>query len=1028
LKKIAHIVLVIALCLPASLAAQYENSRFKKFTIASGLSDNAVSSIAQDEKGFIWIGTHNGLNRFDARIFDKFYSSADTATISGSRINQLKTFSNGNLGVMTNKGFAVLNTQTLKIKRYEVPDTTRLSFSSNYIFDAVELPGNRFAFTGATGFYVCGSSGNFITRYEHFSLKDLEENKRRIFFGNNIFAVSEKDYLLYYHDMQLGYYDYRQNKFSLTSPSITEKWKNFSVSQNLWTIKKQINRDEYLFLSFINDSLVYYNHKTGLRKATRLPITAIKSFFWDSYINFVNDSNFTVNCAGKGFYLFTLNRSTGSVTMSPALLLPEYKCTVLFTDREGRLWVGTSEGLLMYKKELPQINAISTDLPSDSKKSETENTCIYKYSGKLFVGRFSDNNGIVVYDDRTKKVIRSINFFNGNNKYNGVLTIQCYYPDTLWVSTEKGILWLNVNNYSYGRVDPNDVYRLTLMRLGSPAPDGKAWLLRHFTNTVIRYDINKREFEDAGLTPPYLNLVKGIKHIVQDSYGNTWFAGNGLCRWNAALQKIDTVIGRMAGRYPLETRVSCIAADRHGSLWLAVIDNGLLELRIKENKWVVHTSNPLIPESQLGTFSPVVNDLLWFSNGISFVSLNVVTRETSVYGEAAGVPAKNNVSHGKHYFYDTVENKLYLSILDYFAELPLPPESEIPKTSIIIKQLLINNQTKINFPADTIALSYQQNQLTITPGIIDFEQGTWYRYEYKFNNQPEWNPLGENPAIILNNLNAGKHQIAIRVSGVNKPVHEKKITIIISPPIWKTTGFYIFSALFTAGCLYLLYKRRVKNIRSKASVNYRLAEFEMKALHAQMNPHFIFNCLNSIKGLIVNNQNHEASQYLNRFSVLVRKNLDHSRSQFISLKENIDYLIQYMEIENYRFGNIKYSVTAEEEIDTEETLIAPMLLQPLVENAIWHAPQHSLIEIRISFTQHNNIITCIIDDNGLGILHKQKQAPAGGRHSVGLKNIQERISLLNQKFGLGYELNIRDKSEVGPGNNGTMAVLHFKSK
>ena len=158
-------------------------------------------------------------------------------------------------------------------------------------------------------------------------------------------------------------------------------------------------------------------------------------------------------------------------------------------------------------------------------------------------------------------------------------------------------------------------------------------------------------------------------------------------------------------------------------------------------------------------------------------------------------------------------------------------------------------------------------------------------------------------------------------------------------------------------------------MRQKANIDKLLAQTEMKALHSQMNPHFIFNSLNSIREMILNNENKEASHYLSKFAQLIRMTLDQSGQSFISLRNTIDYLQRYIEMEKIRNGHFTWSMNVDKRLDMDETVLPPMLIQPFIENAIWHGVtgNRKNINIQINFKKENDHLVCTIDDNGIGI-------------------------------------------------------------
>lgn len=215
-----------------------------------------------------------------------------------------------------------------------------------------------------------------------------------------------------------------------------------------------------------------------------------------------------------------------------------------------------------------------------------------------------------------------------------------------------------------------------------------------------------------------------------------------------------------------------------------------------------------------------------------------------------------------------------------------------------------------------------------------------------------------------------------------------------------------------------------------AGINEQLAEARLSALQAQMNPHFVFNALNSIKRMILDSDNENASRYLSKFALMIRMTLNHSKEIFVTLHENIQYIKAYLEMEQLRFGEqFTYSIYTSENIDVTETTIPSMMIQPLVENAIWHGLMQAEGEkkIRIRFVEEEGKITCTVEDNGIGIRQseKMKQAANPSHRSVGLDNLRKRIKIMNDKYDMDFHLSIMDLAETGKAKSGTRVVLQF---
>ncbi|MEO6000316.1 MAG: histidine kinase [Chitinophagaceae bacterium] len=213
-------------------------------------------------------------------------------------------------------------------------------------------------------------------------------------------------------------------------------------------------------------------------------------------------------------------------------------------------------------------------------------------------------------------------------------------------------------------------------------------------------------------------------------------------------------------------------------------------------------------------------------------------------------------------------------------------------------------------------------------------------------------------------------------------------------------------------------------------INQQLAEAQLSALQAQMNPHFIFNCLNSIKGMILENEQQKASRYLSKFANMIRITLNQSKEIFTTLYENIEHLESYLVMEKLRFDDsFTFKCTVDDNIDVEETLIPTLMIQPLAENAIWHGLMHKKGEkkLTIRFSMLAGTIACTIEDSGIGINRSEelKLLNKPPYQPVGLNNLRNRIKILNEKYETGCSLEIKDLKDFGKHKNGTRAVLRF---
>ena len=224
----------------------------------------------------------------------------------------------------------------------------------------------------------------------------------------------------------------------------------------------------------------------------------------------------------------------------------------------------------------------------------------------------------------------------------------------------------------------------------------------------------------------------------------------------------------------------------------------------------------------------------------------------------------------------------------------------------------------------------------------------------------------------------------------------------IRPPWWHTWWAYALFAVVFAGIIYALFRYRLNKIRLQHKMvlqQHKAAELEMQALRAQMNPHFIFNCLSSINRYILKNESEIASEYITKFSRLIRLILQNSQAAFIPLDSELESLQLYMALEVLRFNNhFDYTISIADDLDTSEIRVPPLIIQPFVENAIWHGLMQAKKKGRldIELFRHNGELCCKITDDGVGRKKAAELKTSATYKSMGLKITADRIAILNQ--------------------------------
>ena len=227
--------------------------------------------------------------------------------------------------------------------------------------------------------------------------------------------------------------------------------------------------------------------------------------------------------------------------------------------------------------------------------------------------------------------------------------------------------------------------------------------------------------------------------------------------------------------------------------------------------------------------------------------------------------------------------------------------------------------------------------------------------------------------------------------------------------------------------------QRLESEKKQAELHQKAIELEMQALRAQMNPHFVFNCLSSINRMIMKNDSHAASDYLTRFSRLMRMVLITSQRHLVSLEDELQMLRLYLDMERLRFkDSFEYHIVFANTIDEGAVQVPPLLLQPFCENAIWHGlmqkdgPGLLTVELRME----DNVLNCIITDNGIGRekARERKSKTAEKQRSMGLKITTERLALLNREKDLHTFYEIEDLKDENGSATGTKVNLKIRYK
>ena len=342
-----------------------------------------------------------------------------------------------------------------------------------------------------------------------------------------------------------------------------------------------------------------------------------------------------------------------------------------------------------------------------------------------------------------------------------------------------------------------------------------------------------------------------------------------------------------------------------------------------------------------------------------------------------------------------------------------------------------------------INLKYNENSIQILYACRGIDPDSLV-FKWKLDNfSRDWMQV---PFSVLNDklnlltfdyLHPGKYLLHIKAKSVHRDwlSNEAELVINIQPPFWQTWWFWATAIITISMIVFVVIKWRVKAVRKqeriKAKYEKETLELEAKALRAQMNPHFIFNCMNSIKALIQQKEEDRAVNYLTTFSKLLRTILHNCDKREITLFDELETCRLYTQLEEMRFGKkLCYSFQVEEGFDLKSIMVPALIMQPFIENAIWHGimPVEEGGKLSIVVEKKNNVIYCIIDDNGIGReMSRQNKFKGESTHqSKGVHLTQARLDLDNLINERKASVEIIDKKDEHDKATGTTVILAFK--
>ena len=963
-------------------AAQRYN--FKTFTTKEGLSNNYINNIEKDKKGFLWIGTANGLCRFDGNYFTKFYNiPKNKSSIADNNIQKIYADTKGNIWITHNLGLSrfVESNQTFENYTIASPNNTLIGFEITDDFE-----GNIWAASSIGLFILDRQKKEFIdvgwrTFLTHF-FKDKDIVEKEVGVISVLKGHNHKLWLK--TSNHLFEYDFTLKQFK-AHPSVLLS----SI------IGGQIMHDDSirqtLYIGSFNMGLTTYNYATQHAQNRRTNRDIFRSLA--NYDPFYNLSSLSDKAAifrtDFNIGLWDKNKNTASLLLA----LPSgTQINGLVTQDSSDLWVGTTTGLIHVEKDNIDFHKI----PDPQKVAQGAFSYIQKAGENAsFYYHNALKNQVVIWDEKTGET-HFLPLKNGFIK--GFLRYVFYdKKGNTWLCTDfelfckktNAIVWQKVNiNHPSKNGEPLSIRNL--------CHDGNGRLWLRVRNVGLYLFNEKTEIFDY---QPLIPLSNGAAYsdMIFHPYKNVLLVDE---ENSALIYEINTAAADFkVSKYHLadeKTEVihpQQMALDSMKMVWINDPRKGMIRYDpFKHTKKIFNVDEGLI-------FNICETARTDAQGNIWSCSTEGVTKIVAATGECINLDYPEfRFIHD--IFCDKIGN-VYLSTTQGVFKWQSKNSIRNDSKGVLYWDKMVVNNTAMSVTDETPVFSYDENDITIHFGYLDLKNDFLSSFEYKMQNDTAWHYLGNQHLLSFSQLSEGEYQLQLRKKNDPNSKNYIQTRWVIKPPFWRTWWFILIAISAIAALIYVVLKRRINTIQEQARIKQKLAETEMMALRAQMNPHFIFNCISSIDNFILNNDKENASAWLNKFAKLIRGVLDNSRNDVIPFWKDWEILRLYVELEHLRSDDkFTFTMTANPELLEGHYRIPPLIVQPFIENAIHHGLLQRFDKngkLTISAFLTDNHLHFIIEDNGIG-REKAQELKALNRldhNSYGLKMSRDRIDLFN---------------------------------
>jgi ligand-binding sensor domain-containing protein len=984
----------------STAVAQQNGYLFRHIDQLDGLLHNSVFAIAQDSKGFMWISTANGLQRYDGFRFKNYEKELKTLPYS-TPIKNIYQDEEKNIWI-TNSRLASIN--SIKNTATVYDEATYFKNSADKFVTYTDEHQKKW-FLNRYSLYFTDSLTGEVKLYSTYTPKPSST------LANFIYKDSSRNctWVTKYHNLMMFDEKTRRIYTSVYNPlnnpvlkAFADKLISFILidsQDNIWAAEwgsSIYKYDTYLHTCITYPTIGKIKTGTGSSKLHETIITLC--MYEDSHKNIWigNDHN--------GLYRYKPGNDKLEVISGKDIeqlgLQYNHYFMCISEDRDGNIWLGTDKGINIFNPYSKYYYSIRHEENKPSLPENEITSFIQTRKNSFYIGTWG--GGFSIYDSlgNFEKTISP----EGPYEFPLVWSFAENDDGNIWIGTQHGYIHIYVpERGTYKTIHPAELENSTIRSMAKDKA-GNIWFGLNNGKIVEWEKQSSRFFTENKESIP--NDIP-VKNIFIDKLNKIWIStDDGLLQFNPEKhQFIAHYYISKNKAYPYYSDViNGIEQQNDSLLIIGTMRCGFFFFNTHSNSFTRHNDFPIEKAINIYAIKKDAGNNLWMTSDYQIYQLRAEDNKLLKYDVPTGLM---NASFEMLNIYP-LQNGNWLTASKTEAIIFNPEKIASNRKlyrSVVITGFKIFDQ-EIN--VDSILSQNKTLQLKSNENFVTIEfttqtyTGNSSNVFYKLSGvDKDWVNANSNGNASYTNLTAGSYTFQVKAGEANH-ASVSSLNFTITPPFYASWWFITSLILVTAFIIYFIVKRRIQNIRYSAGLRHKISETEMLALRSQMNPHFIFNCLSAIDNLIQTNQQDKATTYLARFAKLIRSVLESTKHNLVPFYKDFETLQLYIELEQFRSGNkFTFTMRADDELIEGDYKVPPLLVQPFIENAIHHGLLNKLSGIRdlnIRVNVNQTTIQYLITDTGVGRIKAEaiKKQNKPEHNSYGIEISSQRVQLHNQ--------------------------------